>query len=152
MTAQLWVYTFSWNEEKIIPYFLRHYFEHVKADKIIVHDNESTDATRHICNSYPGNVEVRTYSSGGTHSEVAHMVPIRNRCHEEAWRAGVAWLAVVDCDEFLFHNDFAGCLSRCDASGEINFYPSAGLLHGDGGLPDGLQCSPHGQRALRRTM
>ena len=54
------VYALCWNEEKILPYFLRHYGR--IASKIVIYDNESSDRSVEIIRSYP-NTEVIPYST-----------------------------------------------------------------------------------------
>mgnify|MGYP005853155105 CR=1 FL=1 len=113
----LWVYTFCWNEEKILPFFLRHYKHLLNAERIIVYDNESDDNSLSEIGRWKNlGVEARTYKTGGMHSESGAMVQIRNECWHEA-RGRADWVAVVDCDELLFHHDFSGFLRRCEAHG-----------------------------------
>ena len=56
------VYTVAWNEEKILPHFLRHYARF--ADRIVVYDNGSNDRTRDIIFAHP-QAEFRTYDTDG---------------------------------------------------------------------------------------
>lgn len=102
------LYTFTWNEEYILPYFLAHYSPWV--ERIVIHDNESTDRTVEIASAHP-KVEVRTYRTSGRHSEHLDMVPIRNECWKES-RGLADFVAIVDADEFLFHHDMAGFLAK----------------------------------------
>ena len=114
---KLWVYTFCWNEEKIIPYFLRHYGEWLCAEKIVIFDNESTDNSLGEINRWGHlDIEVRPYSTADMHSELGAMKPLRDECWQEA-RGKADWVAIVDMDEFIFHNDIFGFLDRCESRG-----------------------------------
>lgn len=107
------LYTFAWNEETILPHFLRHYTQF--CNRIVIHDNESTDRTVEIAKSFP-NTEVRTYKTGEKHAEHDAMVPIRNEVWKES--AGFAdFVILVDCDEFLHHHDLIGFFRRMKMQG-----------------------------------
>lgn len=95
---RVFVYTVCWNEEKLLPYFLRHYATF--AEKIIVYDNGSTDASCQIVNDFP-QAELRQFDTGGTFNDLAN-VAIKNEAYKEA--RGVAdFVIVVDADELLYH-------------------------------------------------
>ena len=87
------VFTITWNEEYLLPYFFQHYDW---ADKIIVYDNESTDNTINIIQSNP-KAELRTYKTNNQMDNVA-LQYIKNNC----WKGSKAdWVIVCDADEFL---------------------------------------------------
>ena len=44
------LYTICYNEQEMLPYFLNHYSKMV--DKIVVYDNQSTDNSRKILESF----------------------------------------------------------------------------------------------------
>jgi hypothetical protein len=112
---KLWVYTFCWNEERMIPFFLRHYNEWLCAERIVVYDNESDDRSIDLLEaaSYI-DIEIRPYCTNGKHAELSTMSKIRGECWREA-RGQADWVAIVDMDEFIFHHDFFGFLERCMA-------------------------------------
>ena len=91
------VYTIVWNEETILPYFLRHYHW---ADRIVIFDNQSTDRTPDIARADP-RVTLHTYGTGNEqHNRV--MREIKNTC----WKGDDAdWVIVVDADEFFDPGD-----------------------------------------------
>lgn len=101
------VYALCWNEEKILPYFLRHYGSIAK--KIVIYDNESTDRSVEIIRTYP-NTEVIPYSTGGKIDDFKYLW-IKNTAWKKS-RGAADWVIVVDMDELLFHPDLAGCLKR----------------------------------------
>lgn len=89
--------TLTYNSEKILPFFLRHYSKF--CDKMIFYDNESTDNTASIINSFP-NTEVRTFTTNNELNEAAFL-EIKNNAWKE--NRDYDWQIVVDCDEFLHH-------------------------------------------------
>ena len=94
----------------MLPFFLSHYLNWMRVDRVIVHDNMSTDATKQICQA-TRKVTWRPYDTGGKHSDKQHMTAIRNECWKEAKYAADA-VIIVDCDELLYHNDIARFLSQ----------------------------------------
>ena len=99
------VYAACYNEEKILPYFLRHYGR--IASKIVIYDNESTDRSVEIIKSYP-NTEVIAYQTSEKFDEFK-LVHIRDTAWKKS-RGKADWVIVVDADEFLYHPDLAGRL------------------------------------------
>lgn len=51
MTPRIHVYTICWNEERFLPYFLRHYGAF--AEEITVFDNGSDDNSVAIARAFP---------------------------------------------------------------------------------------------------
>jgi len=110
------VYAISWNEECMLPFFLRHYDF---ADKIVIYDNMSTDRTCEIARAHP-KVELRQYDSGETIDEHKY-VDIKSR----AWAGEAAdWVISVDMDEFLYHENLLAYLALYTTSGITLVYPS----------------------------
>jgi hypothetical protein len=106
------VYTTCWNEEVLMPYFLRHYGRF--ADRIIVYDNESDDATVQIARAFP-QASVRTFQTGHEMRDDI-MLDIRNTDWKES-RHLADWVIVVDLDEFLWHENLPAHLERCREMG-----------------------------------
>lgn len=90
-------YTITYNEEKIIRYFIDHYKQF--CTKIIIYDNESTDNTRDIIKSYKDDsIILESYSSNNTLNDLLY-IDIKNNC----WKKTSAdYVIVVDCDELLY--------------------------------------------------
>jgi len=101
------VYALCYNEEVILPYFLRHYAS--VADRIVVFDNGSTDRSREMVLSCP-KAEIRDYDTGGRYLHRAQMA-IKNGCYRES-RGKADWVIVVDTDEFIYHPNLLGVLAR----------------------------------------
>lgn len=95
---KIWAYVTVWNEESMLPYYLRHYSNF--CERIIILDNESTDNTVSIAKEYP-NVEVRRYSTQNTFNDYSNL-EIKHRCIEEA-RGNADYVIISDCDEFIVH-------------------------------------------------
>lgn len=107
-TRSIDVYTICWNEERMLPYFLRHYGQFAR--RIVVFDNHSTDATAKIAQSHPRTM-VRKYGASRHQCGEAERMALR----EEAWkesRDGVNWVIFADCDEFLWHPNLTDYLQQ----------------------------------------
>ncbi len=89
--------SFTYNNEKILPYFLDHYSE--ICNSIIVYDNLSTDKSVDIINSY-NNTEVRINDYNYL-DDINHKY-IRNNAWKEN-RIKYDWIIIVDIDEFIYH-------------------------------------------------
>lgn len=95
-TMTIHVYTICWNEEKILPFFIRYYEQF--ADKIFFYDNESTDSSRRIIEASKKGV-YRSYSSENEIRDDLYKY-IKNNVWKHS--RGVAdFVVVVDCDEFV---------------------------------------------------
>jgi glycosyltransferase involved in cell wall biosynthesis len=106
------VYTPCWNEEKILPYFLRHYGP--LAERIVFFDNGSTDRSAEIIAGCP-NALLHRFDTGGAMAENA-LREIRNH----AWKASrghADWVIVADADEFIWHQDLPGYLESLTRAG-----------------------------------
>lgn len=102
------VVTLTYNEEVILPFFLRHYERFV--ERIIIYDSGSTDRTLEIARAHPL-VELRDRKP--TNGEIDDLENIRLK--NTAWKdCGADWVMVVDADEFLFHPDMRAFLNECD--------------------------------------
>ncbi len=92
------LYAACWNEEAIIPFFLRHYEPLV--DRIIVFDDQSTDRSVELLRA-SSKVEVRPFVREAASYLDAHLTLFETCWHESRGRAD--WVCLVDLDEFLFH-------------------------------------------------
>ena len=99
-------YTLCWNEEKMLPFYLRHYERF--CDKIIIYDNLSSDASLDIAKKHP-KVEVRQY--GASEIDERAYLTIKNESYMEQ-RGKADWVIVGDCDEFFYASDVVGLLGR----------------------------------------
>jgi glycosyltransferase involved in cell wall biosynthesis len=89
------IYTITYNEQHIIPYFIKWYRERFADCTIVVFDNESTDNTRQIATDL--GCEVIEYSTGNKLSDSAYL-SIKNN----VWKQSKTdWVIVCDVDEFI---------------------------------------------------
>jgi len=97
------VYAVCYNEERLLPYFLRHYSQF--AD-VCVYDNYSTDKSAQIIQS--AGAKVIEFDSDGEFREDI-LVDIRNNC----WKDSKAdWVIIVDIDEFVYHKNLPQALEN----------------------------------------
>lgn len=112
--VRIHVYTICWNEEDMLPYFLRHYEKFV--DKIVVYDNGSTDRSRQIIEGHPLCELRERLSTLGNEDDLLWV-------KSESWREDIHgsstpdWVIACDVDEFLFHKNVRGYLERCKRNG-----------------------------------
>jgi hypothetical protein len=95
------IYTLTWNEEVILPYFIQFYKSRFPNSQvnITVYDNESSDNTIQIAKD--NNCKIVTYSTNNTVNDIEYL-RIKNNC----WKESTAdWVVVVDCDEFVDINE-----------------------------------------------
>lgn len=104
----LHVYALCFNEEILLPYFLRHY--QPLAARVVIYDNDSTDRSRDIIKA--SGAECRRFQTKGEHSDRIQTM-IKSTCYRES-RGKADWVIVVDMDEFIYHPDLHGVLQRYD--------------------------------------
>jgi len=101
------IYTVCFNEEKILPYFLRHYSQY---GKIIIYDNYSTDHSVEIAQA--GGAEIRLFDTNGQFDDISNL-----QIKEHCWRGSKAdWCIVIDLDEFIYHPNLINYLSLSNAT------------------------------------
>jgi glycosyltransferase involved in cell wall biosynthesis len=114
---KVWAYVIVWNEELMLPYYLRHYSQF--CDKIIVYDNMSTDGTREIIENHPL-VERIPFDSKGEFNDYIH-IELKRKSIQHA-KGNADFIILGDCDEFIYHKDIKGFLEKnSDCS---VFYPA----------------------------
>lgn len=92
------IYTLTYNEEVLIPFFISHYKKNFPNCKIIIYDNESTDRTVEIAKEM--GCEIRTYLTGNKLSDTDYL-KIKNNVWKES---STDWVIVCDCDELISLN------------------------------------------------
>jgi glycosyltransferase involved in cell wall biosynthesis len=93
------VYTIAYNEEMILPYFIKWYRERFPNCRIVIHDNESTDDTVKI--ALENNCEIISFNTNDKFEDAINM-NIKNTCWKEA---KTPWVIVCDADELLSINE-----------------------------------------------
>jgi len=96
-------FTVCYNEEKLLPYFLKHYLQY---GSVTIFDNQSTDRSRDIARE--AGAIIFEFDSGNQFREDI-LTHIRNSC----WKESKAdWVIVTDVDELLYHNNLVWALSK----------------------------------------
>lgn len=109
---QVHVYALCWNEERMLPYFFRHY-EQV-ADRFIIYDNHSSDSSPDLLRAH-GKVTLKTFSVEGE-----SFVDAARRMYDSIWmesRGSADWVIVCNVDEHYYHPDLRHYLQECRAAG-----------------------------------
>jgi glycosyltransferase involved in cell wall biosynthesis len=101
------VFAVCYNEEKILPYFLRHYSQFAE---IYLYDNYSTDKSVEIAQR--AGAHVMMFDTQGQFDDGKNL-EIKENC----WHDSKAdWVIVIDCDEFVYHTNLPEYLSEVKAT------------------------------------
>jgi glycosyltransferase involved in cell wall biosynthesis len=98
------LYTICWNEERMLPFFFRHYDALV--DRYVVHDDGSSDATLSLLAAHP-RVERRRFPRSVADSYVLSAQALHNTAWKES-RGRADWVILTAIDEHLHHPDLPG--------------------------------------------
>ncbi len=90
-----------WNEELLLPYFLRHY--ETFADRIFIINDHSTDRTVAIAKSHP-KVHVINFAYSGGLIEQNFNTTFESLSRQFS-RGQADWVMCVDADEFIYNPD-----------------------------------------------
>ena len=113
------VYSVMRNEERMLPYFLRHYSTF--AEKIFIFNDKSTDRTAEIAKAHP-KVELFDLENDLTFEgrPIVNNIAM-NKAFTEGYKKysrGVAdWVMVADGDEFIYRQKLVDTLARCKKDG-----------------------------------
>jgi hypothetical protein len=112
------LYAACWNEERIIPFFLRHYEPIV--DRIVIYDDGSSDRSCELLSASP-KVELRQLQKGASY--ILMQLQELNRCWKES-RGRADWVITCDIDEHIYHHhDLREYLRKCQAEGATIIHP-----------------------------
>lgn len=111
------VYTTCYNEQTILPFFLKHYLSF--CDEIVVYDNSSTDNSVKVVNSFD-NTRVVKYNTGEIRDDI--LLIMKNNIWKEA-RGRFDFVIVVDTDEFLYYPNLKDLLPWCKKKGKTVLKP-----------------------------
>jgi glycosyltransferase involved in cell wall biosynthesis len=102
------IFATCYNEEIILPYFLKHYKKFAR--NITIYNNMPTDNSVDIMNKY--GVNVIPFDTNGKFEE-STLINIRNTC----WKGSDAdWVIVCDTDELIYHENIIEVLSNTHAN------------------------------------
>lgn len=113
------VHTRIKNEERMLPYFLRHYEKFCK--KIFIRVEPSIDKTLEIAKRHPKVVLIEPtfeYSGDKNLYNIKDLMQHRNSGWKEySTPNNCDWVIIVDCDEFLYHKNIIQLLKVYDRRG-----------------------------------
>lgn len=113
------LYTISWNERRMLPFFLDYYGPWV--DRIVVFDDESDDGTAEALARHP-KVDLRPFPPKGR-SFVGTALGLWQDVWKES-RGRADWVIVTNIDEFHYHPDgMRRYLEACTAAGITILHP-----------------------------
>ena len=129
-TPVIHLYCLCWNEERMLPFFFRHYDPLVA--RYFVFDNGSTDRSLDMLAANP-KVTVGEF-------RVTHDSPIdeARRFYDTLWprSRGIAdWVFIVNIDEHLYHPDGIEYFRRCTGAG-VTVIPATGYEMASDVFPD----------------
>jgi glycosyltransferase involved in cell wall biosynthesis len=116
--------TLCYNEEKILPHFLRFYQPLV--DWMVFFDGMSTDKTRDLIHQFP-HTSIVNHDTGGKVDDLEN-IRVKNEAYKEM---GADYFIVVDCDEFLYHPDLRFLVASLDKHGYNAIQSAAWQMVGD---------------------
>jgi glycosyltransferase involved in cell wall biosynthesis len=115
------VHATCWNEEKILPFFLRHY-EPI-AERIFIYDDGSTDRSRAILERCDKVTIEPIHCEGASYVEA--LQNLYNSCWKRS-RGDADWVIVCNVDEHFHHPaGLAAYLSACQEAG-VTMIPGHG--------------------------
>jgi hypothetical protein len=106
------LHALCWNEERMLPYFFRHYDDLV--DRYFICDNGSTDRSRDLLAAN------RKVVLGAFRITGASFVEAATAHYNQCWKQsrGIAdWVIVVNVDEHVYHPDLRAHLQACARHG-----------------------------------
>lgn len=114
MSLHTVVYSPCWNEEVVLPFFLRHYG--CFAQTINLLDNGSTDSSLEIIAEFRRRrpdvtVNVRSIDSDDRMRD-DFLLNFKNHAWKECAGTSVDWVVIVDVDEFVQHENIGAELQR----------------------------------------
>ena len=102
-----WCYAVAYNEERLLPTFLRYYGAFCQ--KITIYDHYSTDRTREIAQAH--GATVKDYPGKRDEFDEWEFVGLANQAWKEA-RGESDWVIWVDIDEILYHPEITKHLEK----------------------------------------
>lgn len=101
------VYGISYNEEVLMPHFIRHYSSF--SEKIFIYDNMSTDKTVQICEQFDS-VEVFSFDTNDKIRDDVYL-KLKNEIWKKS-RQKADLVIVCDIDEFIYSKNFTDILNK----------------------------------------
>jgi hypothetical protein len=121
------LHALCWNEERMLPYFFRHYDPLV--DRYFISDNGSTDRSLDLLAANRKVVRGEFHVEGGSFVQAA--TAHYNRCWKQS--RGIAdWVIIVNIDEHIYHPDLRRYLKTCTENGVSILLPEGYNMVSDG--------------------
>ena len=115
-----------YNEANILPHLLKYYLSF--CEKVTILDNNSTDNSVEIINSFP-NTDIIPFDSKSEFHDGVH-IKLKNN----VWKSSVGYADFVilgDADEFLYHENMLEFLKESKKNGVTLFKPEGYHMVGD---------------------
>jgi hypothetical protein len=113
------LYSISWNERRMLPFFLDYYGPWV--ERFVIFDDQSDDGTAETLARHP-KVDLRPFPPKGSSFVLAALEIWQHAWKESRTRAD--WVIVTNVDEFIYHPDgMRGYLERCSVQGVTMVHP-----------------------------
>lgn len=138
------VYALCWNEERMLPYFFRHYDG--VADRYFIFDNGSTDRSVEMLKAHP-KVVLDSFEVAGD-SFVLAAANHYNECWKQS-RGQADWVIVCNVDEHIYHPDLRGYLRACKGRGVTIVTPEGYDMVSDTFPEAGVPLSEAVRRGMR---
>jgi hypothetical protein len=106
------LHALCWNEERMLPYFFRHYDSIV--DRYFISDHQSTDRSRDLL-AANRKVVLSEFRLNGS-SFVLAATDHYNQCWKQS-RGAADWVIIVNVDEHVYHADLRRYLQACTHNG-----------------------------------
>ncbi len=127
MSMRIDLYTISWNERRMLPFFLDYYGAWV--DRIVVFDDASDDGTTEALARHP-KVDLRAFPPKGNSFVMAALALWQHAWKESRGQAD--WVIATNIDEFIHHpTGMRGYLERCRDAGVTIIHPRGYTMVGD---------------------
>ena len=113
------VHAFCYNDEMLLPYFLRHYGKF--CEKIVIHDNGSDDKSSEIVGMCQKSSMVQFETGGQLRDDI--LIEQKNKVWKDD--AGKCdFVIVVDVDEFVYAPNIVEMLEQCKNDGKTILRPN----------------------------
>ena len=113
------LYALCWNEEKMLPYFFKHYDNIV--DQYYIFDNDSTDNSLTMLRAHP-KVTIDRFEINGN-SLVRSAQDLYNQFWKKS-RGKADWVIICNVDEHFYHPNLRTYLQECTSKGVTLIVPN----------------------------
>jgi glycosyltransferase involved in cell wall biosynthesis len=138
------LYAICWNEERMLPFFFRHYAPLV--ERFVIYDNGSTDRTLELLRARK-DVDLRQFPWSNPNSFVESAKVLQNQFWKES-RGKADWVIVTAIDEHIYHKHLSWYLRLCRWRG-VTCIPTLGFeMVAADFPPSGIRLADHITRGV----